>query len=284
MVEADRAADEMGGLAAPAVAEDLVAIADAPVREIVDARRPRSGLAHEAMPLPVRHQHQVAGLELAPPRSRYLEPAPAGSQHVEGEASLDLGKLKPPGRRQLRRAVRGARHAQEVQRFTERVHAPGLAGGSAIVHQTGTDEHERATNEHGASYIGRRYWTHANPAGAARCRHRGNERNGPWRRARGGGGFCRSGGGRATAAWRACPGRSMVTATFAALEAISQALALELGPLRVNTIRPGLVDSEMWSFLDDRAREQLRAKVRAAFPARRIGSVEDIGHAAVFLM
>jgi len=40
----------------------------------------------------------------------------------------------------------------------------------------------------------------------------------------------------------------------------------------------------MWSFLHDRAREQLREKVRATFPARRIGSVEDIGHAAVFLM
>lgn len=79
-------------------------------------------------------------------------------------------------------------------------------------------------------------------------------------------------------------GLTMVTATFAALEALSQALALELGPLRVNTIRPGVVDSDMWSFLDDRAREQLREKVRATFPARRIGAIEDIGHAAVFLM
>lgn len=55
-------------------------------------------------------------------------------------------------------------------------------------------------------------------------------------------------------------GSSMVTATFAALEALSQALALELGPLRVNTIRPGLIDSEMWSFLDEPAREELRRK------------------------
>jgi NAD(P)-dependent dehydrogenase (short-subunit alcohol dehydrogenase family) len=86
------------------------------------------------------------------------------------------------------------------------------------------------------------------------------------------------------AAIRPRAGLSMVTATFAALEALSQALALELGPLRVNTIRPGVVDSEMWSFLDDRAREELREKIRASFPARRIGSVEDIGHAAVFLM
>lgn len=79
-------------------------------------------------------------------------------------------------------------------------------------------------------------------------------------------------------------GLAIVTATFAALEALTQALALELGPLRINAIRPGLVDSDMWSFLDERAREQLRQKVRATFPAGRIGAIEDIGHAAVFLM
>ncbi len=45
------------------------------------------------------------------------------------------------------------------------------------------------------------------------------------------------------AAIRPRAGLSMVTATFAALEALSQALALELGPLRVNTIPPGVVDS-----------------------------------------
>jgi NAD(P)-dependent dehydrogenase (short-subunit alcohol dehydrogenase family) len=40
----------------------------------------------------------------------------------------------------------------------------------------------------------------------------------------------------------------------------------------------------MWSFLDDAAREELRRKVRETFPTRRIGTIEDIGHAAVFLM
>lgn len=79
-------------------------------------------------------------------------------------------------------------------------------------------------------------------------------------------------------------GITMVTATFAALEAFAQALALELGPIRVNTIRPGLVDSSMWDFLDPAAREQLRQRTRDTFPARRIGAIEDIGHAAVFLM
>lgn len=86
------------------------------------------------------------------------------------------------------------------------------------------------------------------------------------------------------AAIRPRPGMATVTATFAALETLSQALALELGPLRVNTLRPGVIDSDMWSFLDEAGREKLRQKVRETFPARRIGTVEDVGHAAVFLM
>lgn len=79
-------------------------------------------------------------------------------------------------------------------------------------------------------------------------------------------------------------GASIVAASFAALENLSRALAIELGPLRVNTIRPGYTDSEMWSFLDPAAREALRARVSAAMPVRRMGTVGDIGHAAVFLM
>ncbi|WP_437949494.1 SDR family oxidoreductase [Sorangium sp. So ce296] len=86
------------------------------------------------------------------------------------------------------------------------------------------------------------------------------------------------------AAVRPRAGASMVSATFAALETLARGLAIELGPLRVNVIRPGYTDSEMWSFLDDAAREQLRERVRAAMPVRRMGTVEDVGHAAVFLM
>ena len=76
----------------------------------------------------------------------------------------------------------------------------------------------------------------------------------------------------------------MVTAAFAAIEALSRALALELGPLRVNTIRPGYTDSEMWSGLSDAERGDLRRRVADALPAGRMGTPEDIAHAAVFLM
>ena len=77
---------------------------------------------------------------------------------------------------------------------------------------------------------------------------------------------------------------SMITAAFAALEALTRALAVELGPLRINAIRPGYTDSDMWSFLPEAQRGDLRRRVADAMPVRRMGTPEDIAHAAVFLM
>ncbi len=79
-------------------------------------------------------------------------------------------------------------------------------------------------------------------------------------------------------------GGSMITAAFAALEALTRALAIELGPHRVNTIRPGYTDSEMWSFLAEAARDDLRRRVADAMPVKRMGTPDDIAQAAVFLM
>jgi len=77
---------------------------------------------------------------------------------------------------------------------------------------------------------------------------------------------------------------SMITAAFAAVEALTRALAIELGPRRVNTIRPGYTDTEMWSFLPGAQRAGLRRRVADALPVRRMGTPEDIAQAALFLM
>ena len=45
---------------------------------------------------------------------------------------------------------------------------------------------------------------------------------------------------------RAKFGLAAVTPTFAAVKSLSQSLALELAPIRVNTIRPGFVDTDFW--------------------------------------
>jgi NAD(P)-dependent dehydrogenase (short-subunit alcohol dehydrogenase family) len=79
-------------------------------------------------------------------------------------------------------------------------------------------------------------------------------------------------------------GFTAVTSSFAAVEALSGSLALELAPTRVNTIRPGFVDTEMWSFLPNDHRDGLRKKVEETFPVQRVGKAEDIAHAALFLM
>ena len=83
---------------------------------------------------------------------------------------------------------------------------------------------------------------------------------------------------------RAKLGLAAVTSTFAAVEILSQSLALELAPIRVNTIRPGFIDTDFWDTLTAEAVEDIRAKVRAKFPVRRLGTAADVGHAAVFLM
>lgn len=83
---------------------------------------------------------------------------------------------------------------------------------------------------------------------------------------------------------RAKLGLAAVTSTFAAVDSLAQSLALELAPIRVNTVRPGFIDTEFWDVLPAEQVETIRSKVRANFPARRVGTVADVGHAAVFLM
>ena len=85
-------------------------------------------------------------------------------------------------------------------------------------------------------------------------------------------------------AGRAKLGLAAVTSTFTAVESLSKSLALELAPIRVNTLRPGFIDTEFWDVLPAETVEDIRAKVRANFPAQRVGTAADVGHAAVFLM
>jgi NAD(P)-dependent dehydrogenase (short-subunit alcohol dehydrogenase family) len=77
---------------------------------------------------------------------------------------------------------------------------------------------------------------------------------------------------------------AMIAATFAALETFARALAVEVGPVRVNTIRPGFTDSQMWDFLPEQARAELRRRVSDAMPVRRMGTPDDIAATALFLM
>lgn len=70
----------------------------------------------------------------------------------------------------------------------------------------------------------------------------------------------------------------------AALEALARGLALELKPVRVNTISPGMIDTPLWSKLEDDAKRAMFDRVGSNLPAGRVGRPEDIANAAIFLM
>jgi NAD(P)-dependent dehydrogenase (short-subunit alcohol dehydrogenase family) len=69
----------------------------------------------------------------------------------------------------------------------------------------------------------------------------------------------------------------------AALEALARGLALELSPVRVNTVSPGLIATPLWSKLDVDARQKMFDGAAARLPARRVGQPEDVANAVVYL-
>jgi NAD(P)-dependent dehydrogenase (short-subunit alcohol dehydrogenase family) len=79
-------------------------------------------------------------------------------------------------------------------------------------------------------------------------------------------------------------GRALGTASTAATEAFGRAMAIELAPIRVNTIRPGAVDTPMLGRVAKEERESMLAAQAKRLPVGRVGLPEDIAQAIVFLM
>ncbi|GLW55826.1 SDR family oxidoreductase [Kitasatospora phosalacinea] len=77
------------------------------------------------------------------------------------------------------------------------------------------------------------------------------------------------------AAWRPAPARTVMATTNGALAFLVQALAVEVAPVRVNAISPGIVDTGSWDGLGADKEDFLRS-VAARNPARRVGTPEDL--------
>lgn len=70
----------------------------------------------------------------------------------------------------------------------------------------------------------------------------------------------------------------------AAIEALTRALALELSPLRVNTISPGLIETPLWDTIPKEGRLKMFAETAKKLPAKCIGKPDDIAKAVRFLI
>ena len=80
------------------------------------------------------------------------------------------------------------------------------------------------------------------------------------------------------------PNSAIVSAANGALESLARALALELAPVRVNCVSPGIIDTPIRAAMPEEARREMLAKTAAALPVGRVGVGEDIARQILAFM
>jgi NAD(P)-dependent dehydrogenase (short-subunit alcohol dehydrogenase family) len=68
------------------------------------------------------------------------------------------------------------------------------------------------------------------------------------------------------------------------MEGMARALALELAPVRVNVVRPGVIRTDLWDSMGADARETLYEEIARSLPIDRVGEAEDVASAYLYLM
>ena len=81
------------------------------------------------------------------------------------------------------------------------------------------------------------------------------------------------------------PGASMFAAVGAATEAAARIWGLELAPIRVNTVVPGIIDTPVWaSLMGEEGAAEAKAGFASALPVGRVGTSQDVAKAVSFLI
>lgn len=71
-------------------------------------------------------------------------------------------------------------------------------------------------------------------------------------------------------------GSAIVGAANGALESLVKALAIELAPVRVNAVSPGMIDTPIRAAMAEDARRTLLKQIADALPVKRVGLADDI--------
>jgi NAD(P)-dependent dehydrogenase (short-subunit alcohol dehydrogenase family) len=77
---------------------------------------------------------------------------------------------------------------------------------------------------------------------------------------------------------------AVVASVCGAVESLTRALAVELAPIRVNAVCPGIVRSPLWDPMPQASRDQMYRDTAASIPAGRVGEVGDIAQAYLFCL
>ncbi|KRE45327.1 SDR family oxidoreductase [Paenibacillus sp. Soil724D2] len=85
-------------------------------------------------------------------------------------------------------------------------------------------------------------------------------------------------------AYKAMIGSATLGAVNAAVAVLGQTLALELAPIRVNIISPGIIDTPSRSKMTEEARNDFYATVANKLPVKRVGTAEDVAQSVLYLI
>lgn len=83
---------------------------------------------------------------------------------------------------------------------------------------------------------------------------------------------------------RPAAGAAIISAINAALERFSQGLALELAPIRVNTVSPGPVDTPMWDRYGAAQKQKFLDGAASRVPLKRVAQPREIAEIVLFFM
>jgi NAD(P)-dependent dehydrogenase (short-subunit alcohol dehydrogenase family) len=83
---------------------------------------------------------------------------------------------------------------------------------------------------------------------------------------------------------RPSAGWAIAASICSMMEGFVRAAAVELAPIRVNSVLPGVVKTNLWDSMPETDRNNLYKTVGNALPVKRVGEAEDIALAFLYLM
>ena len=79
-------------------------------------------------------------------------------------------------------------------------------------------------------------------------------------------------------------GWTVAASITGAVDALTRALAVELAPIRVNAVCPGVVNTDLWGNMPKANKEALFTDMSSKLLTGRVGEAEDIAEAYLYLM
>ena len=79
-------------------------------------------------------------------------------------------------------------------------------------------------------------------------------------------------------------GWSLGASICAAMEGFTRAMAVELAPVRVNIVAPGVVKTNLWAAMSETDREAMYEQIGNSLPVKQVGKADDIAQTYLYLM